>query len=376
MLTAPDSGRVILQYGPQWLQFDNPVEVIAVAEVGAVREALARAEEAVNRRGWYAAGFLTYEAAPAFDPAFQVRSASALPLLWFGLYRQVRPVLSPAPGPDDHTLGDLSATASPAAFRRAITHIKQAIAAGETYQVNYTMRLRARFSGQPWSLFARLAQAQQGQYAAYVDTGRFALCSASPELFFSREGEVLTARPMKGTAPRGGTPAEDDRLAAWLHHSPKNRAENVMIVDMIRNDLSRVAELGSVRTPRLFEIERYPTVLQMTSTVTARSRRSLAEIVAALFPCASITGAPKVRTMQIIAKLETEPRGIYTGAIGFMAPSHQAQFNVAIRTVAIDRQTGLAEYGVGSGIVWDSDCDQEYEEWRIKARVLNPSSSF
>ncbi|GAB4435534.1 MAG: hypothetical protein Kow0031_17270 [Anaerolineae bacterium] len=368
--------RVLLQHGRQWLQFKNPVEVIAVDDVAAVRPALARVEDAVERRGLTAAGFLAYEAAPAFDPAFRVRPQSALPLLWFGLYRQPEPAPPPTPNGQNHTLGQFTPAISADAYHRAIAQIKQHIAAGETYQVNYTMRLRTSFSGQPWSLFARLAGAQRGQLAAFVDTGRFALCSASPELFFDRDGDWLTARPMKGTAPRGDTPAEDDRLANWLHNSTKNRAENVMIVDMIRNDLSRFAELGSVRVPRLFQIERYPTVLQMTSTITARSDRPLAEIMAALFPCASITGAPKVRTMEIIAALEPEPRGIYTGAIGFMAPGRQAQFNVAIRTVAIDRQSGLAEYGVGGGIVWDSDPEQEYEECQIKARVLSHPSSF
>jgi para-aminobenzoate synthetase/4-amino-4-deoxychorismate lyase len=178
---------------------------------------------------------------------------------------------------------------------------------------------------------------------------------------------------MKGTAPRGKTMAEDRRQMDWLHHSEKNRAENVMIVDMIRNDLGRIAQIGSVQVPRLFEVERYPTVLQMTSTVTAQTDASFADLMTALFPCASITGAPKVSTMKIIADLETTPRGVYTGAIGFLTPDRFAQFNVAIRTVTIDREAGQAEYGVGGGIVWDSDTADEYRECEIKTRVLTPT---
>ena len=248
--------------------------------------------------------------------------------------------------------------------------IKDYLVRGHTYQVNHTFPLRASFTGDPWVFFLDLAAAQQGQYAAFIDTGPLAICSASPELFFHLDGDRLTARPMKGTAPRGRTLAEDERRIAELRRSEKNRAENLMIVDMIRNDLGQIAEIGSVAVPRLFEVERYPTLLQMTSTVTARTQASVAEILAHIFPCASITGAPKVRTMEIIRELEPQPRGIYTGAIGFIAPGRRAQFNVAIRTVLIDRERQQASYGVGSGLVWDSDAATEYAECVLKARVL------
>jgi para-aminobenzoate synthetase / 4-amino-4-deoxychorismate lyase len=251
-----------------------------------------------------------------------------------------------------------------------VERIKDYLVRGHTYQVNHTFPLRASFTGDPWAFFLDLAAAQQGQYAAFIDTGPLAICSASPELFFRLDGDRLTARPMKGTAPRGRTLAEDESRIAELRRSEKNRAENLMIVDMIRNDLGRVAEIGSVAVPRLFEVERYPTLLQMTSTVTARTQASVAEILAHIFPCASITGAPKVRTMEIIRELEPQPRGIYTGAIGFIAPGRRAQFNVAIRTVLIDRERQQASYGVGSGLVWDSDAATEYAECVLKARVL------
>jgi len=184
------------------------------------------------------------------------------------------------------------------------------------------------------------------------------------------DGATLRSKPMKGTAPRGATDTETHANADWLYHSEKNRAENAMIVDMIRNDMGKIAQVGSVRVPRLFEIERYPTVLQMTSTVESRTSVSFTETLGALFPCASITGAPKARTMEIISQMETDPRGVYTGAIGYLAPGRRARFNVAIRTTVVDLVERRAEYGVGGGIVWDSDPAEEYEECRIKARVL------
>ena len=209
--------------------------------------------------------------------------------------------------------------------------------------------------------------------SAYVDLGRHALCSASPELFFRLEGDQIVSRPMKGTAARGRTLKEDEGQAAWLRQSVKNQAENLMIVDMVRNDLGRIAHPGTVRVPRLFELEKYPTLYQLTSTVAARTDASLEEIFAALFPCASITGAPKIRTMHLIRRLEKQPRGIYTGAIGWVGPGRRACFSVAIRTVQIERAAGTATYGTGAGIVWDSEAETEYRECLTKAQLLTRS---
>lgn len=357
----------------QWLNFRQPVQVFAAHALPDVRPALAEAEALVESRGLYAAGFISYDAAPAFDPSFQVRPADpGFPLLWFGLYPA--PEVAPAPMPPAGALplgGEWAPSVTRAEYAAAIDGVQAHIARGDTYQVNYTFRLRRAFDGDPLALFAALAQAQQAAYAAYVDVGRYAICSASPELFFARDGRRVTAKPMKGTAPRGRWSAEDRAKAAWLRGSEKNRAENVMIVDMLRNDLGRVAEVGSVRVPRLFEVERYPTVWQMTSTVEAETGVSTTDLLAALFPCASITGAPKTRTTQLIAELERDPRRIYTGCIGFLAPGRRAQFNVAIRTVLVDRASAQAEYGVGGGIVWDSNAADEYDECRDKARVLS-----
>jgi len=198
----------------------------------------------------------------------------------------------------------------------------------------------------------------------------FVICSASPELFFQWQDQKITTRPMKGTVARGYSVEGDRQLVKWLQTSAKNRAENVMIVDMIRNDLAKFAEPNTVKVPSLFDVEQYPTLWQMTSTVTARSKASLPEIMSALFPCASITGAPKASTTKIIKQLEPNPRKIYTGTIGLIRPDNSAQFNVAIRTVLIDKKSKQAEYGVGGGIVWDSDSKSEYEECQVKARVL------
>ena len=223
-------------------------------------------------------------------------------------------------------------------YNAAIEKVKDYIAQGRTYQVNYTMRLNSDFNGDEWNFFLTLAQTQN-KYAAYIDTGRYVICSASPELFFKLDGERIFSHPMKGTVKRGRTTEEDSVQSQWLHNSIKNRAENVMIVDMVRNDLGRIAEIGSVHVPELFKVEKYPTLFQMTSLVQAKTSAPLDEIFSALFPCASITGAPKVSTMNIIAELETTPRKIYTGSIGYISPNRKAQFNVAIRTALIDRET-------------------------------------
>jgi para-aminobenzoate synthetase/4-amino-4-deoxychorismate lyase len=255
-------------------------------------------------------------------------------------------------------------------YARALCAIHEAIGAGEVYQVNYTFRLRAPYEGDLLPLFWQLYERQPVPYAAYIDTGAHAIASLSPELFFALDGERITTRPMKGTAPRGLTRADDLQHAEHLTRCPKNRAENLMIVDMARNDLGRIARIGSVRVPRLFEAERYATLWQMTSTVVACTDAPLSEIFRALFPAASITGAPKIRATHVIHALERVPRGVYTGAIGVVLPDRHAQFNVAIRTLHYDKVAAQLTFGVGSGIVWDSEQVAEYEECLTKAQVL------
>lgn len=330
------------------------------------------AAEAAGAGGGHVVGFVTYEAAAAFGIASHQPQAG-LPLAAFIVGRELEPF-------DPHDLIAAAGSAPGLCWRpqvreeeygRAVRRVREHLAAGESYQVNLTFPLTTPFRGDPFSLFARLARAQRADGAAYLDFGRFAICSASPELFFEREGEQVRMRPMKGTANRGRTLAEDRRRATGLRRSPKERAENLMIVDMVRNDLGRIARVGSVAAPELFRVERFPTVLQMTSSVTAETDTSLAGLFAATFPCASVTGAPKVRTARIIRELEAGPRGVYTGAVGYIGPGRRARFNVAIRTATVDRELRAATYNVGSGIVWDSRPGREYAECLAKARVLD-----
>lgn len=364
--------QVILQDGdpPRWLFFGDPIEVLQATALGDVSHVLRRVERAVLDRGLFAAGFIAFDAAPAFDPAMRAQHGSEIPLIWFGLFRAPEVWRALPTAAQQYALGSWQPGVDLPRYARNIAQIKDHIARGDTYQVNYTFPMVASFAGDPWEMFSHLVRNQRARYMAYIDTGAQAICSASPELFFRLERDVLTSRPMKGTARRGRTLAEDEVQRDWLRNSPKNLAENVMIVDMVRNDMGRIAQFGSVHVPSLFAVERYPTLLQMTSTVASRTTASMVEIMAALFPCASITGAPKISTMGIIADLETAPRGLYTGAIGYLAPGPQAQFNVAIRTAVVDRAKGTATYGVGSGIVWDSEAGEEYAECLLKARVL------
>jgi para-aminobenzoate synthetase/4-amino-4-deoxychorismate lyase len=367
--------RIVLQVPTadgrrEWRLFEEPLEILQAHTVEEVRPLLEAVERA-NREGLWAAGFVSYEAAPAFDKAYVTGPPGELPLAWFGIFREWRTLDPEPPRASAYSLSDWRSSTSAADYERAVGSIHRWIAAGDTYQVNYTIRLRADIGGDAWGLFTALAQSQRAPRSAFVDTGeRWAICSSSPELFFQLDGEHIVCRPMKGTAPRGRYPEEDERQGEWLLQSDKNRAENLMIVDMVRNDLGRIAQPGTVEVIGLFELERYPSIYQLTSTVDARTNASLPELFTALFPCASITGAPKVRTMELIHHLEQGPRGVYTGAIGCVGPQRRAHFNVAIRTVQIDRQSGSAEYGAGGGIVWDSVAGDEYRECRTKTLVL------
>jgi para-aminobenzoate synthetase/4-amino-4-deoxychorismate lyase len=357
--------------GDRWLHCSSPVDVLVARRIEEVLAVLRTAEHRSQNEGLSAVGFVAYEAAPAFDPSLVVKPDGEFPLAWFGLFRRPRtfreltlPVRSADPEPR------WESALSHEEYRAKLASIREHLGKGDTYQVNFTHRLRATMTQDPWDFFVRLVAGRQIPYAAYIDTGEWAVLSATPELFFRLEDDLLESRPMKGTAARGRWTEEDDRMAETLRASEKDRAENVMIVDMVRSDMGRVAETGSVQVGKLFEIERYSTVWQMTSSVRAKTNASLTEIFRALFPAASITGAPKRRTMEIIAALESSPRRIYTGAIGWMMPGRRARFSVAIRTVLVRRGSREAEYGVGGGIVWDSDPDREWQECAVKTRVL------
>lgn len=355
-----------------WLRFDDPVDIVTAENISEVGECLRRIEERTQCGYVYAAGFLAYEAAAGLDSSLHVSRYGPVPLLWFGLYEGFERCESIG---IEEASADMNiewrSSISEDRFKRAIKHIRSYISAGETYQVNFSYRLRAKLNVEASSLFHSMVQAQQASFCAFIETDEWAVCSASPELFFSLNGERIVSRPMKGTASRGLTNAEDRSRGAWLQGSGKNRAENIMITDMVRSDLGRIARTGSIRTEELCSIEKYPTLWQMTSSVAAETDATLPELFESLFPPASITGAPKCRTMEIIAELEDSPRGIYTGSIGFVEPNRRAQFNVAIRTAWIDKLKGQAEYGVGGGIVWDSRDRSEREETLVKSRILD-----
>lgn len=354
-----------------WWQFQDAREIIVVTSIDEVLPKLREIERRVERDGLWAAGFISYEAGPAFDPAIRARAAGTLPLLWIGLYSEPSLVqLARRAAADPVPSYQWQPSVDRDEYERAIARIRELIAAGDTYQVNYTLRLRSPAQEDPEALFLRMVHANQPRHSAYLDCGRFVVCSASPELFFCLDGDRIASRPMKGTAGRGLWHAQDLARGAALRQSEKNRAENVMIVDMVRSDLGRISRTGSVRVPKLFDLERYPTVWQMTSTVTAQCAASVCDIMQALFPPASITGAPKVRATEIIAGIETTARGVYTGCVGYIAPGRRARFNVAIRTAVFDCDSGLIEYGVGGGIVWDSTSQAEYEECLLKARIV------
>jgi para-aminobenzoate synthetase / 4-amino-4-deoxychorismate lyase len=363
----------------------EPVGVIEARRAGEVPDAIEAAEAAASR-GLWPAGYVAYEAAPGLDAELAVRVRppddpfAAMPLAWFALFerREDVPPLEPAHSePPPAAESPWRPSVDRATYDAAIERIRELIAAGHTYQVNHTIRLRASILGDARGLYRDLSLAQRGGYAAYLDLGRHRVVSASPELFFRIDGDRIRTRPMKGTAPRGRWLAEDDEIAARLIGSAKDRAENAMIVDLLRNDLGRICRPGSVEVGSVFEAERYETVWQLTSTIEGdlRPGTTLLETFRALFPSGSVTGAPKVRTMRIIADLEDSARGPYCGAIGYLAPpgagEPRANFNVAIRTVVLDARTQVAEYGVGGGITHDSSAPAEYDEIVAKARVLH-----
>jgi len=364
--------RLILEDGPQGrpATFSAPLATIRADVPQQVAPALG-AIAAAQAAGHYVAGYFSYELGYALEPKLAplLPPGRALPLMWFGVFAGY-----------DVPQADLSARLAGRAYAGPLAHewdeaaygvrfkrVRDLIAAGDFYQANLSFRSRFAFAGDPLALYRDLRAG--AKHGAYLEDGERAVLSFSPELFFVLEADgTLVARPMKGTAARGSD-AEADALArAALAASPKNRAENLMIVDLLRNDLGRIAETGSVAVSGLFAVETYPTLHQMVSTVSARLKpgTGVAEIVRALFPCGSVTGAPKIRAMQCLRELEQSPRGLYCGAIGHFAPDGSARFNVAIRTLTI--ANGQGELGIGGAVVQDSTAADEYAECLLKAR--------
>ncbi|MEN8374902.1 MAG: aminodeoxychorismate synthase component I [Gemmatimonadota bacterium] len=366
--SADEPGRLI---------FGEPRELFVAETPEDVTSALSAAENAALRGRWVV-GFVAYEAAPAFDARFRVRTGCEVPLAWFAAYDQPeraaplgRTPAFPPSGPAEIPAGWVTSE-DRATHRVAVETIRELIAAGDVYQVNHTLRLRRAFAEDPLAFYETLASVAAAPCSAYVRLPAHHVLSVSPELFFRRTGDRITTRPMKGTAPRGRWTDEDDALGAALGASEKDRAENLMIVDLLRNDLGRVAEFGSVEVSDLFRVEAFPTVHQMTSTVSARCRprTSLADVFAALFPCGSVTGAPKIAATEVIARLEDSPRQAYCGAIGLLRPGGDCAFSVAIRTALVDQRRGEISYGVGGGVTWASTARGEWQEALGKAAIL------
>lgn len=371
-------GRVILEHGPGGSPalFEAPREVVVAWERYGVVDALSRLD-ALRGEGLWVAGWIAYEAAAAFEPRLEgIAGRDEAPLLVMAAFDEPVDVATGAV-----TVGPLLTAPEPVitreAYGEAIDRILAYVAAGDCYQVNMTFPMRARLAdgATPLALYERLLSGGPVGHAAFVDLGTGSVVvSLSPELFVRIDADgSIEARPMKGTAPRDPDPMRDAALAAELLASEKARAENLMIVDLLRNDISRLCEPGSVRVPDLFRIEPYATVHQMTSTVTGRLAHAptMATLMAALFPCGSVTGAPKIRAMEIIRELEPHPRGVYCGAIGWMAPDGRADFSVAIRTLSIESRE--VTVSVGGGIVADSTPQGEWEEALWKARFLAPA---
>src|SRR6516225_32138 len=368
------------------LLFESPERIVAVYEPSEVEAGLNAVTEGLAR-GLHAAGFFAYELGYCLEPKLQALLPwdRQQPLFWIGMFREPRRFndaetrhwLDANGALEPSTISDLQLSRTREQYTRAFAAVQDYVAAGDVYQINLTLKYRFAFAGDAVALYAALRRKQRVEYGALIGADDFNVLSLSPELFFRREGKHVMSRPMKGTAPRGRTPREDARLKTWLTVDEKQRAENLMIVALLRNDLGRIAKIGSVEVTDLFTVETYRTVHQMTSGITAelRANMGLNDMLRALFPCGSVTGAPKVRAMEIIRELEDGPRGIYTGAIGHIAPSGDAQFNVAIRTVVLNR--GRGEMGIGGGIVSDSKEESEFEECLLKAQFLTkPDAPF
>ena len=381
MLTAPyvllDDAR---DGGAGARLYADPVEIVVAARLDEVVPALERLRGAAAR-GLHAAGYLTYEAGAALMPRVPPVRAVDGPLLWFGLFAGYRALAAAeVAGVLPDPAGAWAARPQPRiareAYDAALGRVLDMIRAGDIYQANLTLRADVAVAGDPAALYAKLRQGSAAGYGALVATGERHLLSLSPELFFALDGTALTCRPMKGTATRGETAEEDAARVIALGADAKQRAENLMIVDLMRNDLSRIAAPGSVAVPALFTVETYPTVHQMTSTVTATlaEGRDAVDVITALFPCGSITGAPKQRSMEVIAGVEDTGRGVYTGAIGRIDANGDtgggAAFNVAIRTLTIEAGASVAELGLGSGIVADSRADEEWAEVLAKGAFV------
>ena len=366
--------------GPPSLLFSEPQDIIAAWTPEEVPAALKRIEHGVAS-GLHAAGFFAYELGYVLEPKLSALMPEKrnVPLLWIGLYKapaemtsaEVERWLATHTRSGDFSFTDVKLSWNEAQYLERFTEVIEKIRAGDIYQLNLTFKARFKLAGSPLTFFLDLRQKQRVAYGGIVDTGEVTVLSASPELFIEQDGRTVFTRPMKGTAPRAGTLEADALARKQLAEDVKQRAENLMIVDLMRNDIGRIAEIGSVDVTDLFTVETYKTLHQMTSGVRATLKKGVdtAELLRGIFPPGSIVGAPKIRAQELIRQLESEPRGVYCGAIGYIAPGGRSLFNVAIRTAVIFRNAD-GEMGIGSGVVFDSQGPKEYAECLLKMKFL------
>lgn len=367
--------------------FLDPIYILETSNIDEVENILTEIEGFI-KSGYYVAGYITYEAGYAFEPRLKSLVSDVCffhPLIWFGVFKN--PFIIDLRNADTENLkaeeynhlcdemlsyeiANINLNMPENEYKSKIECIKDYICSGDSYQINFTWNVNFSFKGSPLALYYDLRKKQRTSYAAYLKTRDTHIISYSPELFFRRMGKKIITRPMKGTIKRGRVLSEDRKNAKVLHDSEKNRAENLMIVDLLRNDLGKISETGTVKVNRLFEVEKYETLFQMTSTIEGhlKPETTYLEIFKSLFPCGSVTGTPKIRSMEIINELEKDYRRIYTGSIGYISPYEEAAFNIAIRTPVIEGNNGFM--GVGSGIVWDSKVEDEYKECSLKMRFF------
>ncbi len=350
----------------KWRHFQHPVDVLVARRFGQVRELINRVEKLVNEKDLHAVGFVSYEASQGFNSKMKTCKPSQIPLVCFALFENYK-IFDQLGEPSTNEKLNWKISLNLEEYIQNIVEIRKRIESGDIYQINYTTQFKAMLD-RPEDFFKNIVSDEP--YACFIDTNEFQILSASPELFFELDGKDIKTKPMKGTAPRYDSLQLDENSRNNLLRSEKNRAENLMITDMMRNDLSKIAVLGSVSVDDAFRVEKYSTVWQMTSTVKAKTYASVLEIFDALFPCASITGAPKLKSMEYIKHFENKPRGVYTGAIGIIQPNRKAMFSVGIRTAVSDLESRKTAYGSGGGIIWDSRPIPEFKELGYKTRII------
>ena len=358
---------ILIQFEKKPLYFNNPKTILTCHSGAKIRDCFNKIEEAV-KKGYYAAGFFSYEAGYCFEENLASAKSYDFPLMHFGIYEFPKKIQSFKRSKATYELKNLRLNITPDAYRENIQTILDQIALGNVYQITYCVKLLMSFSGDPQSLFWDLLRSHPMPYPSFIGTEKFHIISLSPELFIKKTGTHVTTKPMKGTWPRGQNTLSDLMEYFYFQNDRKNKAENLMITDLLRNDLGRIGK--NISVPKLFEIAKYRTLYQMTSTVTSHIDRNMSfyNLFASIFPSGSVTGAPKISAMKIIRGLEHEERKIYTGAIGYITPDKDLFFNVPIRTLLIQKDS--TEMGIGGGIVWDSTPKGEWEEGMLKAQFI------